>query len=508
MFYPRLRSVYLSTLLFTAGLNGLSSCNKTEFERPLVTEVNGAGNNVEALRVAFVAEGHAQALIQKITDTTKIYWTPNWNAGYDKADAKGVVYTYVPLQSRLRSDKSSRFHENLQTLGIERFILIKHDNIKKLFSLATCIAPQSAPNSTASTPTSQPINFANFSGVITLRGLSGQGNALFSYKNGLIVPPIAGKGLQKGDDGTNKLSSCINYTVCSWYGYCSTNQVYWYAETTGFDGACSQPNSSANFCISGTIPWSPIDQFTYPNCFSDTSPPLPNTNPGTIGDVPNGTYSTSPCDVLGFRTAYPGYAAMLSDLKSKVHLTYETGYLYKRSATSTMHAGAIITSFQQGAPGAAGIFFNIPSYEKYSGYSHTHYDSLLSIFSGSDLSALYTLYKEERMYDPEDFIMELVTANGTVYAMRIENQDKFTAFGDRWFANSTGWTVFEGLFYNMRYNINTTNTNAQNEINFMKLLKGFDSGLSLMRGDPNNFNSWTRLGLSPDETLITSVPCP
>ena len=80
-------------------------------------------------------------------------------------------------------------------------------------------------------------------------------------------------------------------------------------------------------------------------------------------------------------------------------------------------------------------------------------------------------------------------------------------FGDTWFVDGPSWTVFEGFFYDNRYNIKPTNTNEQNEQGFLNMINLSNMGLTLLKGDSNNFSSWTKIQLDAAGN-VSSVPCP
>lgn len=156
----------LLILSLLSAFGGLYGCEKISLERPI-----SENSFTEPLRIAFMKEGREKDLIQRVNDTMKIYWQPNWQAGYNKTSATGTVYTYVPLMPSLQSITSSRSHDNFNVFGVKRFILVTHSGTKPAFSLATYVANQQNQEGALKTKPSQSIIFSAFSGIMTLKGV-------------------------------------------------------------------------------------------------------------------------------------------------------------------------------------------------------------------------------------------------------------------------------------------------------------------------------------------------
>ena len=238
-----LANLRIYALLFAALCGSiLSGCEKIPVEGPRPEH-----SPFDALRTAFASAGYEKALIQSFNDTAKVYWEPNWQAGYNKKDAQGTAYTFVLLTPVLRSTKGPYRDSNFIMLGVRKFILIKHAKPTDSFSLATYIAatPHKLPVAVAA---AKPFLFSTFSGVLLLRGLSTNEHARLLYQKGVRVAQMAKPlGAAKGNTASRTLSTegyeCVDYYTCYWYAGCrddTSHYITYGATTSGIDG-CSEP---------------------------------------------------------------------------------------------------------------------------------------------------------------------------------------------------------------------------------------------------------------------------
>jgi hypothetical protein len=286
----------------------------------------------------------------------------------------------------------------------------------------------------------------------------------------------------------------------------STPCLDWYSGETGkyitTTGDCSSPGSGG----SGEVP--PVYTGGGGPCGGGCggSPGPSGYGGGGGGGVPTTTTSpplspVTPCSIMHTLGAdAPGFIVLMNNLKTNVNSGYETGYTY------TMTGNAVTNAIvYQSAVGVASIDLKVSS--QIDGYMHSHYTGLLSVFSGSDLRAIYELYNQGRVRDVKTFSTQLVTANGTTYALMINDESALKKFGDTWFVDGPSWMVFEGFFYDNRYNIKPTNTNEQNEKGFLSMINLSNMGLTLLKGNSNNFSSWTKIQLDAAGT-VSPVSCP
>ena len=231
-------------------------------------------------------------------------------------------------------------------------------------------------------------------------------------------------------------------------------------------------------------------------------PPMPDTSdPGNDGsNNPTTLGNSNPCNTLRTLGTDAGFNQLLGDLKAKTALDHEEGYTYSKTGNAVTDA-----SLQQGSTGGAGI--NLQVNGQIDGYMHTHHSGLLSVFSASDMRAVYELYKSNHIRDAATFSAQVITANGTTYALTITDPAALVSFGDKWFVDGPYWQTFEQVFYDLRYNIKQSNSNSVNEVGFTEMLAKSAIGLALSKGDSNDFNSWSLLGLDADQNVV-STTCP
>ncbi|MDC6364505.1 MULTISPECIES: hypothetical protein [Flavobacteriaceae] len=233
---------------------------------------------------------------------------------------------------------------------------------------------------------------------------------------------------------------------------------------------CPWTNPACNICHLGqnmTIVIIPVFPYTSP-------PPNPCKQMDKLGDDTN-------------------IFNALIDLKAKVSADRE----YGRAIYYNDPIG--FSPYLTGAPGGAGISITVTS--KIDGFMHSHYTGLLSIFSGSDVKAVYDLYKANKIKNWKTFVFMVVTG-GTTYAIKIDNINDFNSFGNNFLSSADKFNFFEQLFDSK---VNTTNSNLQNEIGFANLIKG--SGLKLFKGNPINFSTWTGITTNNAGTGIINDNC-
>ncbi|MDO7887463.1 hypothetical protein [Hymenobacter cheonanensis] len=177
-------------VLLASSVGGLYSCQKNPQEAPAPAP---AASPFEAMRSAFNAAGHEQALTQPFGDSARLRWEPTWRAAHDKTDPTGVVYTYVPLIPALVDAGGRQRAGEFHMVGTQRFIIAKHVGNAYSFDLATYTVAQpdskaaSTKRRTFAEAAAQPILFAAFSGKLSLQGLTSEKHAIFSYLNGGLV---------------------------------------------------------------------------------------------------------------------------------------------------------------------------------------------------------------------------------------------------------------------------------------------------------------------------------
>jgi hypothetical protein len=187
-------------------------------------------------------------------------------------------------------------------------------------------------------------------------------------------------------------------------------------------------------------------------------------------------------------------------LKTKVTEFSETGYLMRRGYQTTFD---LLTS----APGSVGAIEVNPSAISgtIDGILHNHTSGLLSIFSGGDLQAISILFDASKLNSLQNFTMTAITASQTAYVLSVSDVTAFNSFRSTYLTNSVGMNLFENLYESV-YGISKNATSANNEKNFLKLLKDTNSGLQLTSVDFDTFTKWNIKSLDANNTVI-SVPC-
>ena len=80
------------------------------------------------------------------------------------------------------------------------------------------------------------------------------------------------------------------------------------------------------------------------------------------------------------------------------------------------------------------------------------------------------------------------TNDDTLYALTIPNVQKFQANGSTFLSFELG---IDSYFY--EYGLNPNISINLNEIRFLETIEGLDLGLTLYKGDINDFNNWSQL---------------
>jgi len=222
------------------------------------------------------------------------------------------------------------------------------------------------------------------------------------------------------------------------------------------------------------------------------------TTGGGGGGAANPNQPKMPCAALTRDGQNAQVQAQLTNLKGLLTDNKEHGVATYYGATGTP-----TFTTATGTPGQLGIFsWSIAA--GVASVAHTHYNdpNSLSVFSEGDLQALWVLYQSGNMANPSTFTSTIITASGTVYALAITNQAAFTNFGNNNGLSSSITALTTAL---NGYNISFTNSVADNEHQFVQMLGQLNMGLTLYKGDPNNFASWQKLSYT--NGTATPSPC-
>lgn len=187
-------------------------------------------------------------------------------------------------------------------------------------------------------------------------------------------------------------------------------------------------------------------------------------------------------------------------LKTKVTDFSESGYMVKNGNP---------TSFDliNAVPGSVGeISIPISSIlNPIDGVMHNHTTGLLSVFSPGDIQSIGQLYDSSKITSLLNFSMTAVTASQTAYVLTVANISQFQSFKDTYLSSSMGMDLFNSLYQTL-YGITKTASSADNEANFLKLLKATNSGLQLTSVDFTTFSNWSIKTLNENGGVL-EIPC-
>ncbi|MDY0933346.1 hypothetical protein [Chryseobacterium sp. CFBP8996] len=211
--------------------------------------------------------------------------------------------------------------------------------------------------------------------------------------------------------------------------------------------------------------------------------------------------TNTPCEKIAEIGKHNTTKSLFENLKPKTNSTKEYGEILKESG------GQIGNTSIEGEVGQGGMDLNF-SGGPIDGFIHSHYTSLLSVFSPGDLASLAALYATGNIKDVNTFIMGVVTASNTQYIMVIDDPDAFAAFAQQFLLpngqiNDTLTDLF-GIIQYGKYNIKDSNLSTTNELGFLKLLDDKNSGIKVLKGS-NNSNSWAELKIKNGQ--IDPIPC-
>ncbi|WP_306353472.1 hypothetical protein, partial [Flavobacterium sp. '19STA2R22 D10 B1'] len=196
--------------------------------------------------------------------------------------------------------------------------------------------------------------------------------------------------------------------------------------------------------------------------------------------------ATTPCKEMKKKANDAEFKGKLNELKASLNVNYETGFLMTTNGTSTSYTTV------QGDPNEHLIEL-LPT-SPISGYLHTHVGIGYSSFSIADIKAIYQLYQGGNIQNTSTFTAGVVSSHGTSYVIMIDNTSTFSNFGSTNLSSDLGIKDLEN-YYNNYYDINNITFNkSEIESRELALLKALESsGLKLMKGNNDDFNSWKNI---------------
>jgi hypothetical protein len=139
------------------------------------------------------------------------------------------------------------------------------------------------------------------------------------------------------------------------------------------------------------------------------------------------------------------------------------------------------------------------------GIDHCHNENGLPIFSLGDLKQGGEIASNANV-NVGDLVFTLVTKHQTTYAYQITDKNKFIAFYESYLKVGGKVEIFAEQFLD-KYKIKLESTNTENETGFVKLIRDYDLGITLFRGDYNNFNSWKKLTIDKNGGTVIPIEC-
>ncbi|MET3978147.1 hypothetical protein ABIB62_000714 [Mucilaginibacter sp. UYP25] len=218
------------------------------------------------------------------------------------------------------------------------------------------------------------------------------------------------------------------------------------------------------------------------------------TNPCTPVPPPE-----DPCDKIRKQKAKADLKTQLADLKSKLNLNYETGYL-KSVGTVAQYRTGTPNTLSWDAPQPSSLANASLEY-----IVHSHYAAQLSLstFSNSDINAFFQYVQQNKVANKDSFSFSVITSQGTTYSMMIGDYQKFTSAFTTYFSDQLGRDLFDNIYNNY---IKAGNTTIQNETNLLSMINTLNMGISVLKAN-TDFSNWVVESYDPITNTITLKNC-
>lgn len=170
------------------------------------------------------------------------------------------------------------------------------------------------------------------------------------------------------------------------------------------------------------------------------------------------------------------FQSKMQDLKNKTTENYEAAYIMRNGEYH----------YVQGSDNMLEMSIPINYMNPSDGYLHSHPAGGFSIFSATDIKAIYDGWVKLGINNLETFTAGVVTASGTTYILKVENKTTFMNFAS---ANLKDPGLFNMFELSMSAAIRPDNPEWLQEKGFLDAIQG--SGLTLHKGDINSFSQWS-----------------
>jgi len=229
--------------------------------------------------------------------------------------------------------------------------------------------------------------------------------------------------------------------------------------------------------------------------FSDCSQGVEEGGSGNNGTGGNQSNS-NPCNEVDSLAENGDFQARLDTLRQGWGNNFEIGYSY----TGSPATGYNFIKYQ-GLPGAG---VEVPTNGPVRGIIHNHNISEpFSIFSPDDLRRMYQVFYNNQA--DTGFSFTLVT-NNTSYVLKVDNLAAFMQFGQNNLLDNASFFWFSYSIYT-GYDIKENNPAGSNELGFLRMLSGMNTGLKLFAGS-EDFETWDLKGVDPfNPNNIVTLNC-
>lgn len=475
---PKIISIILLSIMFMHN-----SCRKDLLKSENVSVIMSV-DKLDSLKDVFYKNGFDKKISNKINDTINITWRPKWNKALTVVK-DSISYSYIPLIPELKSLTRSL---KIGNLNQKQFLIIKN---AKDFLRATYIL-KAGSGKVQDTLSSK---LTNFSGMLYLDDFQLNKRVRYEYNNGIrleVKKSVASESNSKKNSEIKTMGyeeQCHTEYRCTFVAYCGANMIVYGAPD------CNTPANPPYIDGCGKLEWYLSYTEPYEVCESVyvPDPPFP---PDSGGGNPSPEYPIDkdrPCSTMIGLGLNREFINAMSDLKNAASIpnNYEVGYYAVQNSD-----GGTDFWHTQGNPNDGSIDLgDAPSFLK--GLVHSHYQGpgMLSIFSAADLEAMYVITTSGMASDPNNFYMGVLagTDGGQAYMLVITDFNKFKL----WDATLTNTFEFGyGLLVKAEYDV------ARNESGFLTLIQ--DHGITLLKGDINNFSSWQTLSKDAEGNVIKS----
>lgn len=237
--------------------------------------------------------------------------------------------------------------------------------------------------------------------------------------------------------------------------------------------------------------------------------PVPPCRDCPVLDKPDPCYK-----IKKLMTTTPTAQTELADLATKTSDAVEHGR-YKLSSAS------VIQTPPTGSNGAVSYPSPNSTAGVYTMQAHTHNSpasATYSVFSWEDLMSISFLITKNKI--SSDCVFFLITADGTSYAMTINDMTKFTDIMYNFSSYPEGTMIdmervfnrnkLDKAFYKTENNnvplIKVNSNPANDKLNFLKFMKQANLGVDLMTVDNATFTNFTKITLDNDDNIVPT-PC-